>query len=324
MLVDQGKERVGSQSTHAPGADDFRRAVLRGLALPQKRLPSTYFYDAEGARLFTRICLLPEYYLTRIETEILRDNATSVAGLVPEAAVIVEFGSGASEKIGILLDHLERPAAYVPIDVSPSCLREAARRLRGTYPALTIKPVHADFTRPLVLGEHLPVGPRLGFFPGSTIGNFDPEEAIALLRRIAAALGQGCQLIIGVDLKKDVTLLHAAYNDPAGITAAFNLNVLSRANRELGADFRPSQFVHRAPYNRAAGRIEMHLVSQQAQTVHVDGKGFSFCRGETIHTENSYKYSIDDFVGLAAAAGFAVRQTWTDRQRLFSVHLLVA
>lgn len=321
-MLDEGEENTCQISPLAPATEEFRLALLRGLALPQKRLPPTYFYDAEGARLFTLICRLPEYYITRVETNILHDYATSIAELVPKGAVIIEFGSGASEKIEILLNHLKRPFAYVPVDVSPTCLQAAATRLGACYPTLTVQTVHADFTRPLVLNDRAPAGPRLGFFPGSTIGNFDPDEAVTLLRQIADALGRGCQLIIGVDVKKDVSRLHAAYNDPGGVTAAFNLNLLKRANRELGADFRLSQFVHRAPYNRAAGRIEMHLVSQQAQTVRVDGSKFSFRRGETIHTENSYKYGIDEFVGLASAAGFAIQQTWTDRERLFSVHLL--
>lgn len=321
-MLDQREGNVRPLSVLAAGADEFRRAVLRGLALPQKRLPCTYLYDAEGARLFTQICRMPEYYPTRTETTILRQHAEAIARLIPAGAVVVEFGSGTSSKIEILLDWLDRPAAYVPIDVSPSCLKSATRTLRARYPALPVEPVHADFTGPLDLGDRLPAGPKVGFFPGSTIGNFDPIDAEALLRRFAGLLGTGCRLIVGVDLKKDVRRLHAAYNDAAEVTAAFNLNLLQRANRELGADFRLSQFVHRAPYNRAAGRIEMHLVSQRAQTARVAGGHFAFRRGESIHTENSYKYDLDEFAGLAASAGFSVQRTWTDRRRLFSVHLL--
>lgn len=322
MLNERKNSGRGRRSSR-PEADGFRSDVLAGLTLQQKRLPSKYFYDVEGAKLFTWICQLPEYYITRTEMAILRQTAAAIARLVPRHAVVVEFGSGSSRKIEILLDQLDRPAAYVPIDVSSSCLKLAAGVLGPRYPRLSINPVHADFTQLLEFKDSLPAGPRLGFFPGSTIGNFDPVEAATLLRRFASLLGPGSQLVVGVDVKKDVRRLHAAYNDAAGVTAAFNLNVLQRANRELGANFSVDHFVHRAPYNRASGRIEMHLVSQRTQMVDVGDEHFSFRRGESIHTENSYKYDIDEFIGLAEGAGFDVQKTWTDRRRSFSVHLLL-
>ena len=311
-----------SAQTPAAATSEFRRAVLRGLGQMPKTLPCTYFYDATGARLFTRICRLPEYYLTRSETAILRCHMPDIARLVPAQAVVVEFGSGSSRKIEFLLDHLDRPAAYVPVDVSLSSLQSAARALRLRYPGLPITPVQADFTAQLEFARDLPAGPKLGFFPGSTIGNFDPVAATALLRHFAAVLGDGCQLIVGVDTTKDVRLLHAAYNDVAGITAAFNLNLLRRINRELSGNFDLRRFVHRAPYNRAAGRIEMHLISQQAQTVRIGNTHFTFRAGASIHTENSYKYGLAGFVDIATDAGLAARGTWTDGQRSFSVYLL--
>lgn len=319
MMPDAG-ERLAAQN-QAPAGSEFLRAVLHGLAQTPKTLPCTYFYDATGARLFTRICRLPEYYLTRSEMALLQQHGGEIARRVPAHVGVVEFGSGSSRKIDLLLEHLDRPAAYVPVDVSLSCLQSAARALRRRYPGLLIAPVHADFTTHFELAQQLPAGPKLGFFPGSTLGNFDPADATALLRRFATTLGEGCQLIVGVDTKKDVRRLHAAYNDVAGVTAAFNLNLLRRVNRELGGTFDLRQFVHRAPYNRAAGRIEMHLISLQAQTVRIGNAQVTFRAGESIHTENSYKYSLADFTAIAANAGLAVRGTWIDRQRSFSVYL---
>lgn len=321
-MLGQETNEVPSRIARRGEKSEFRAAILQGLSLSRKRVPSTFFYDAEGAKLFVRICGLPEYYLTRSEVEILRCRAADIASFVPDGAIIVEFGSGRSRKVDILLDHLVRPASYVPIDVSPSCLSEAKKALNSRYPQLPVVPIEGDFTQWRDLGALLPPGPRVGFFPGSTIGNFHPAEAAALLRHFTRMLGPGSQLIVGVDLKKDVTKLHAAYNDAAGITADFNLNLLRRANKELSADFSLSKYVHRAPYNRAAGRIEMHLVSTIGQTVKIDGKYFSFHRGESIHTENSYKYEIEQFAGLASSAGMHVQRTWSDRQHLFSVNLL--
>jgi dimethylhistidine N-methyltransferase len=310
----------------APDGDDgFLEAVVSGLGRPKKAIPCTYFYDRTGAALFTRICAQPEYYPTRTETAILDRHARSIAGRLPAGAVLVEFGAGSSGKADILIAALDRPAAYVPIDVSASCLAAAVRRLAQRFPRLPVLPVAADFTQPLALPPALvPGASRIGFFPGSTIGNFHRGEAAGLLRRFIATLGPGSRLLLGVDLKKDPGLLHAAYNDRAGVTAAFNLNLLVRANRELGADFALDGFVHRAVYNRALGRIEMHLISVRRQAVRLAGHVFRFTAGESIHTENSYKYDAGDVAALAAAAGLDVAGTWTDERRLFAVHLLVA
>jgi dimethylhistidine N-methyltransferase len=304
--------------------DGFRQAVLAGLTARRKSIPSTYFYDRTGAALFTRICAQPEYYPTRTETALLSHYAGAIAECLPAQAVLVEWGAGSSEKADVLLAALDRPAAYVPVDVSASCLAATTRRLAQRFPALRVAPLTADFTRPLALPAGLPAAAaRIGFFPGSTIGNFDPPEAARLLARFAAALGPGGRLLIGVDQKKDVGRLHAAYNDRAGVTAAFNLNLLVRANGELGADFDLGGFVHRAFYNRALGRIEMHLVSIRRQVVRIGDTRIRFAAGETIHTENSYKYDAAGFARVAAAAGLRRQRTWLDDERLFAVELLV-
>ncbi len=301
---------------------EFARAVLAGLAQAQKQIPSKFFYDAEGSRLFDKICELPEYYPTRTEISILRDNAAAIAEELPPGAVLVEYGSGASVKVRLLLDAMQRPAAYVPIDISREHLRAAAAELAGDYPRLSVLPVHADFTKPLMLRCRLPEGPRVGFFPGSTIGNFHPPEATRLLSGFAQNLGPGGLLLIGVDLKKDPRILHAAYNDAAGITAAFNRNLLQRANRELEGSFDVEAFDHHAFWNADASRIEMHLVSSTAQAASVAGHWFYFTAGESIHTENSYKYAPDEIHLVAKAAGFRPVCLWTDAQQLFGVSLL--
>lgn len=301
---------------------EFEAAVLAGLAKLQKQIPSKFFYDAEGSRLFDKICELPEYYPTRTEISILRDNAAVIAQELPEGAVLIEYGSGASVKVRLLLDAMERPAGYVPIDISREHLRAAAAELAADYPHLLVLPVHADFTKPLLLRRRLPEGPRVGFFPGSTIGNFHPPDAIRLLSGFARNLGTGGRLLIGVDLKKDPRILHAAYNDAAGITAAFNRNLLQRANRELQATFDVKAFDHHAFWNVDASRIEMHLVSATGQTPRVAGRLFHFEAGESIHTENSYKYAPHEFHLLAEAAGFRPVCLWTDAQQLFGVFLL--
>jgi len=303
-------------------ASELRAAVLNGLGQLQKTILSKFFYDAEGSRLFDRICALPEYYPTRTETAILRAHASAIAAALPPRVVLVEYGSGASVKIRLLLDALDRPAAYVPIDISGSHLRAAASVLAFDYPAVTVIPVCADFTRPTALPPGLPEGARVGFFPGSTIGNFHPPEARRLLRSFRRQLGPGGRLLIGIDLKKDPAILHAAYNDAAGVTAAFNRNLLARINRELDASFDLAAFEHLAFWNPAAGRMEMHLRSRIRQTVFVAGRPFRFSAGETIHTENSYKYSVEEFTALGDAAGWATASLWTDPERLFSVLLL--
>ena len=301
----------------------FREALLAGLAQPRKCLPCRFFYDAAGSRLFDRICGLPEYYPTRTELAILQRWAPAIARWLPRRAVILEPGGGSCGKVGLLLDHLVEPAAYVPVDISADHLRGAARTLADGYPRLVVVPVAADFAAPFQLPERVPAGPRVCFFPGSTIGNFDPAEAARWLARLARA--QDCRwFLIGVDLKKPVERLLAAYNDAAGLTAAFNLNVLARANRELGAGFDPAAFRHEAIYNDALGRIEMHLISRRAQTVRVAGQPIAFAANESIHTENSYKYTPREFADLAVSAGLKPVAVWTDEENLFSVHLLAA
>jgi dimethylhistidine N-methyltransferase len=307
----------------ADGADAMLREVLAGLARPHKQLPCKYFYDERGSRLFDEICELEEYYLTRCELAILRRHAGQMAGRLGPACALIEYGSGSSLKTRLLLDRLDRPAAYVPVDISGEHLLRSARELARAYPGLEVAPVCADFTRPFTLPP-LRQSPRrrVVYFSGSTIGNFGPAEATALLAGIARLCGPGGGLLIGVDLKKDRAILEPAYDDTRGVTAAFNLNLLARINRELGADFDLGRFRHRAFYNEGAGRIEMHIVSRAAQTVHVGGTAFELAEGETICTEYSYKYGLDEFRDLAARAGLALEQVWTDEKGLFSVQYL--
>ena len=309
----------------APSTAEFRDAVLSGLMQPQKAIPCKFFYDLEGSRLFEAICETPEYYPTRTELAILAGAAPAIAGLVGAGCAIVEFGSGAGIKIRTLLDALESPAAYVPVDISRSHLIAAAEALAADYPELHIAPVCADYTKPFLLpavGQGRP--PWLGFFPGSTIGNFSPPQAAGFLSQVRRLLGEGGMMLVGVDLKKDRAVLEAAYNDAAGVTAAFNLNLLARIDRELDGDFGHTEFGHRAIYDPVQGRIEMHLVSAEDQTVQVAGHAFRFAAGETIHTENSYKYSLDQFRRLAQSAGWRPAEVWTDPDRLFSLHLLTS
>jgi len=303
--------------------EEFRQAVLTGLAAPQKSIPPKYFYDARGSALFERICALPEYYPTRAELEIFATHAPDFAAAIGPEARIVEFGSGAAIKVRHLLDALEAPAAYVPIDISAEPLNGSAAELRRRYPGLHVQPVTADYMAPFSLPPaRRPPRRTAALFAGSTIGNFLPGEARGFLRRVARLVGTGGLLLIGVDLKKDPATLHAAYNDTAGVTAAFNLNLLIRINRELEGELAIDRFRHRAHYDPARGRIEMHLESLIDQHVVVSGERFAFAAGETIHTENSYKYAIPEFQAFAAGAGFAPVRAWTDRAGLFSVHLL--
>jgi L-histidine Nalpha-methyltransferase len=306
-------------------ADSFREDVIEGLSQPQKTLPPKYFYDAEGSRLFDRICRLPEYYPTRAELALTRSHLADIARFAGRRCELVEYGSGASLKTRLLLRAL-RPAAYVPVDISHSALAGAARRLAREFGWLHIFAVVGDFSQPL----RLPVfRPRAGrrrvvYFPGSTIGNLDLQEAQAFLSMSRAQVGAGGAMLIGVDLKKDATLLHAAYNDARGVTARFNLNLLRRVNRELGADFDLRRFRHYAFYNAGPGRIEMHLVSLARQSVRLGRHRFAFERGETIHTENSYKYSVAEFRALAAEAGFRTARAWQDARGRFALFGLVA
>jgi len=308
-----------------PTPADFAAEVLAGLRRRPRFIPPKFFYDARGSQLFDQITALPEYYLTRAEVEVLAANAQEIAQRVGTGSLLVEPGGGSCAKVRILLEGL-RPCAYVPMDISREHLRAAAEQVAAEFPWLEVHASCADFTRAMTLPETAPEpgGPRVAFFPGSSIGNFDPEGAVGFLAAVAELVGKGGFLLIGVDCKKDKAVLDAAYDDAAGVTAAFNLNLLVRMNRELGADFDLAAWQHRAFYDEAKGRIEMHLVSIPAQTVHVAGETFAFAAGESIHTENSYKYGIEEFQGLAARAGFRSDAVWTDARGLFAVHLLRA
>lgn len=301
----------------------FARDVLDGLTRPQKELSPKYFYDDAGSELFVEITRLPEYYPTRTELGILRDRAAEIAAFIQPDAAIVEFGAGATTKIRLLLA-AHQVAAYVPVDISGDFIITQAEALQRDFPQLAVHPLAADFTKPFALPPAVRDLPKVGFFPGSTIGNFEPQEARRFLESARDILGHGARLIIGVDLEKDERVLVPAYDDAAGVTAKFNLNLLIRINRELGADFDLSAFAHRAIYNRDQHRIEMHLVSLRDQTVHLFGERISFRDGETIHTENSYKYSLERFRALAQQAGWTPAQCWTDPDAMFSVHAIEA
>jgi dimethylhistidine N-methyltransferase len=298
----------------------MRDEVLAGLLATPKTLSAKYFYDERGSRLFERICRLPEYYPTATETAILRDRQAEIAETLGPHAVIVEYGSGASEKIRILLDALDEPAAYVAVDISRQHLVQSAARLAETYPDLPVHAVAADFTQAFRLPD-LP-GRPVGFFPGSTIGNFTPDQAAAFLGTAGQTLGPGSTFVVGFDLIKDRTILETAYNDRQGVTAAFNLNVLARLNRELGADFPLDIFAHAAWFNARENRIEMHLAARTALTINVAGATIRFRAGETIHTENSYKYTPAHIAALAAKASWTVRRLWTDDRTWFAVAAL--
>ncbi len=320
------EETLASFHDLEPKRESFREAVLEGLAKPQKAIPCKFFYDQRGSRLFEEICRLEEYYLTRTEIGILEANRDEIAELMGPGAGLVEFGCGSTCKARILLDAMEEPAAYTPIDISKAHLLQEAAALARDYPDLEVTAVCADYTQKFSLPEAVNgvKGHKVGFFPGSTIGNFSPGKASAFLDGVAGLLGPSGELLIGVDLKKDREILHAAYNDRRGVTAEFNLNLLRRVNRELEGDFDLAAFRHLAEYNDEHGRIEMHLVSRKAQTVHVSYQPFRFGEGETIHTESSYKYAIEQFLELAEDAGFAGLRSWTDEANLFSVHYLRA
>ena len=301
----------------------FAGDVIGNLSQHPKRLSPKYFYDAAGSELFEQITVLPEYYPTRTELGILRDRGDEIAADIPKGAALVEFGAGATTKVRLLLQHCEF-GAYVPVDISGEFLSAQANGLRKDFPDLDVHPVAADFTTPFALPSAIADMPKVGFFPGSTLGNFEPHEASSFLRTAREILGEGARMIIGVDLEKDERVLYDAYNDAAGVTARFNLNVLVRINRELGGNFDLSAFTHRSIYNRDRHRIEMHLISRKAQNVRILGNNFSFRPGESIHTENSYKYSLERFTALARGSGWSVRKSWTDADRMFSVHTLVA
>ena len=303
-----------------PARSDFLEQAIAGLSNSPRTLPSKFFYDERGSDLFQEICELPEYYVTRTETDILRQYGAEMADSVGENAELVGFGTGAGVKTRMLLDHLQNLIAYLPVDISKQRLTESAEALSRAIPMLEILPVCADYLQPFELPTpsrkpaHIAV-----YFPGSTIGNMHPEVAKHFLERVCRLCGKSGGLIIGVDLQKSKEVLEAAYNDNAGVTAAFNLNLLVRANRELGADFDLARWRHRAIYNQDAARIEMHLLSDGTQAVHLGGCEFHFAPGEKIITEFSYKHTIEGFSTLAASAGFQFARVWTDPQKLFAV-----
>jgi len=322
-MQDENVERTAPYD-FKPGLESFLAEVLIGLRKPQKELPSKYFYDERGSQLFERICELKEYYVTDIEASIMRSHIKEIVELIGPHVLVIEHGCGNCEKVRFLVDHLHDPVAFIPIDISQEQLVQVAKELDSIFPQLQILPVCADYTS----NFELPIPKReskrtVVYFPGSTIGNFDPMPARHFLEHVANLCGSDGALLTGVDLKKDPAVLHDAYNDSEGVTAAFNLNLLERINRELGCDFQLDAFEHYAFYNPRESRVEMHLISQKNQAVHVDGETISFTRGESIWTESSYKYDLDEFEQIAAVAGFRVERVWVDERRWFSVQYLV-
>ena len=321
---------VHAYSGRAPGLveqqdrylDDLEE-IVAGLSEPQKRLSPKFFYDARGSELFERITELPEYYLTETELSIMNRNIGEIAGRIGRHASLIEFGSGSSLKIRLLLDNLHERAAYVPVEISRDYLVGVAEELARDYPEIEVLPVAADFTHPFDLPDpRIPPEKNVVFFPGSTIGNFEPAEALDLMKVMHQEAGEGGALLIGADLQKDEDVLHAAYNDETGITAEFNRNILRRINNEFGANFELASFHHEARYNPDEGRIEMYLECLKPQTVSVGRETFEFTRGERILTEHSHKYTLDGFSNMAAEAGFSVERVWTDSRDWFSVQYL--
>ncbi len=309
----------------APVVDSaFRRDVIDGLSKPHKAIPSKYFYDEAGSALFEAICEVEEYYPTRVEMALLKDIAPALAAAIPKGAALVEFGSGASLKTRLLLDAAPQLSAYAPIDISPNALIPAAQTIRQSYPTLKVVPVTGDFTRPMTLPAEIEGAPRVGFFPGSTIGNFSQDGAEAFLRSARMLLGEGSRFIIGVDLVKEAEVLVAAYDDARGVTRDFNLNLLTRINRELGGDFDLCAFTHKAVWNAEESRMEAHLISDRAQTVTLGGRTFRFAAGEGVHTENSFKYEPEVFAAVAERAGWTVEADWISPPPRFAVFLLKA
>jgi dimethylhistidine N-methyltransferase len=300
--------------------DTFAADVIAGLTAQPKTLPAKYFYDLTGSALFERITELPEYYPTRCEIALLQEHAPAIASMFPPGCALIEFGSGSSRKARILLAAAATVAAYIPVDISGDFLQQDLAQLERDLPHLVVHPLVADFTQPFAIPANLAGLPRVGFFPGSTIGNFEPPDAAKFLRHIGDVLGPGALLLVGIDLVKDHEILRRAYNDAAGVTAKFNLNLLTRINRELGADFDVVAFEHHAFFNADQSRIEMHLASTRAQKVRIDGTCVVFRRGETIHTENSYKYTVESFQALAGGAGWSPLEVFSDG--MFAVHAL--
>jgi len=304
-----------------PRARDKRAEILSGLQQEQKSIDPKYFYDSRGSELFEQITSLPEYYPTTTERQILKRNAKAMAESCGQNCVMIEPGSGSSEKVRLLLDEL-KPAAYVPMDISAEFLKRAAIQLAHEYPWLKIHAVCTDFANQENIPEGIPVGRRVVFYPGSTLGNVKPAEASKFLRNLGRWLDQDGGVLIGIDLHKSTRILEAAYNDKQGITARFNLNILNNINALTNANFDTSRFSHHAFYNKQAYRIEMHLVSKEDQVIDLGDIKISLARGETIHTENSYKYTMESFHEIARSAGFTIRSSWLDKQQLFSVHYL--
>ncbi len=313
---------AGTRAPQAPRAEaeQLLEDVLAGLAASPRRTPPKWLYDERGCELYARITALPEYYLTRTEAAILDAHLGDVAELVGPGALVFEYGAGGGEKAVRLLGALHRPAAYVPVEIARPALLGACRAVLERFPDLPVRPVWADFTASFELPDAgLPGARRVAFFPGSTIGNFDPHEAVALLRRMAVHAGPGGRLVVGVDLAKEPSILERAYDDAQGVTAAFDLNLLARVNRELGADFDLSAFRHVAFFDPRRSRVEMHLESLAPQVVHVAGRAFAFRAGETIHTESSYKWEARAFDALAAIAGWRHERTFTDERAWYAV-----
>jgi len=307
-----------------PPASELLEVARHGLALKPKRLPSWLFYDQRGSALFEQICEQPEYYLTRCEIALMSEHAADIADSLGSDVRVVEYGSGSGRKTRMLLRHLREPVSYVPVEISPEPLQHSVQRLAQEFPQLPLQPLCADFSKPL----RLPIPPRAPrrtvlYFPGSTIGNFEAHDAVALLRKMRGEMGDAGGLLVGVDLKKDPALIEAAYNDAAGVTAEFTLNMLLRLNREIGSDFDLAAFAHRARYNPMAGRIETQLVSRREQQVAIGRDKVRFGADEAIQVEYSCKYSLEDFAALADKAGLAVQRVWTDSRRMLSVQYLV-
>lgn len=321
---DENPENLQDLTDLHPETDVMLQDVLTGLAEAQKRIPSLYFYDQRGSELFDEVCELPEYYPTRTEIAIMGEHAADMARVMGPGVRLVELGSGSSQKVGHLLREMKELACYVPVEISREHLQAAAERLAEEFPEVEILPVCADFTEPfeLPVPERRSVQRNVCYFPGSTIGNFPRSMAEDLMRWMSELMGPGGGMLVGVDLRKDKDIIERAYNDAAGVTAAFNLNLLTRLNRELGADFDVEAFAHKAHYDEAEGRIEMHLYSTRAQTVTIKGQRFDLAEGESIHTEFSHKHSLESFAALAHANGFEVQQVWTDPEDLFSVQFL--
>jgi L-histidine Nalpha-methyltransferase len=322
MTVKTNVQRAFRAAQPAGTTDTFAADAIAGLTAKPKTLSPKYFYDLQGSALFDRITQLPEYYPTRCEIGILQDNAPAIASMFPSGSALVEFGSGSSRKARILLSAAATVEAYVPVDISGDFLQQDLAQLRRDLPHLLVHPLVEDFTQKFAIPRHLVRLPRVGFFPGSTIGNFEPDEAGRFLRHIGKMLGAGSLLVVGIDLAKDEETLNRAYNDAEGVTARFNLNLLARMNRELGADFDLAAFEHNAFFNREKSRIEMHLASTRDQTVRINGAAIDFRAGETIHTENSYKYTVKSFRALARKNGWSPVKVFTDG--FFSVHVLRA